>query len=96
MKPNYLIKLNGKTIFKRSLGKKSCTLKILNSKDTGTYKVTETFYSINKPKYLVSINDNPSVIFYDWNVFKKQGNDFVAEFKYSPTQQKIDIIKQGR
>ena len=96
MKTKYLIKLNGKTISKRSLGKKSCTLKILNSKDTGTFKATETYYSINKPKYLVSINDNPSVIFYDWNVFKKQGNDFVAEFNYSPTQQKIDIIKQGR
>jgi hypothetical protein len=40
--------------------------------------------------------DNPNVIFYDWNVFKKVGNDYVAEFNYSPTQQKIDIKKQSR
>ena len=92
----YLVKLNGKVISTRVVRKKVACLKILHSQNLGAFKQIETYNSVQHPKWLVKDNDNPNVIFYDWNVFKKVGNDYVVEFNYSPTQQKIDIKKQSR
>ena len=96
MKTKYLVKLNGKIISRRVVRKKVACLKILHSQNLGAFKQIETYNSVQHPKWLVEDNDNPNIIFYDWNVFKKVGNDYVAEFNYSPTQQKIDIKKQSR
>ena len=92
----YLVKLNGKIISTRVVRKKVACLKILHTENLGAFKVIDTYNNVNDPKWLVENNDNPNVIFYDWKVFEKVGNDYVAEFNYSPTQQKIDIEKQSR
>jgi hypothetical protein len=96
MKTKYLVKLNGKTISTRVVKKKVVCLQILHCETTGVFKSIDTYYNVQHPRWLVEKNDNPNTIFYDWNVFKKIGNDYVVEFNYSPTQQKIDIKKQSR
>jgi hypothetical protein len=96
MKTKYLVKLNGKIISTRIVRKKVASLKILHTENLGAFKEIKTNNSVEHLKWLVENNDNPNVIFYDWNVFKKVGNDYVVEFNYSTTQQKIDIKKQSR
>ena len=42
---------------------------------------------------LNQLSINPNVLFFNWTTFKKVGDIYVAEFTYSPTQQKIDLKK---
>mgnify|MGYP003637684451 CR=1 FL=1 len=93
---NYIVKLNGKTISKRKVKQKTCTLKIVHTVATGLFKKIECFADTKTPVWYVSKDDNPNAIYYDWATFNKVDNDFVAEFNYSKNQQKIDILKQAR
>ena len=95
-RPKYIIKLNGKIISTRVVKKKAVTLMILHSEKTGVFNSIDTYYNVHHPRYLVHKNDNPNVIFYDWNVFKKVGNDYIVEFNYSPIRKLIDIKKQAK
>ena len=91
----YIIKLNGKTISKRVRGGKSVSLKILHGETTGIFRSIDVHHTIREAMYRCRINDNPNVLFFNWTTFKKVGDDYVAEFNYSPTQQKIDLKKQA-
>ena len=91
----YLIKLNGKTISKRVKGGKAVSLKILHGETTGIFKSVEVHNTIREIMYIKSKHNNPNVIFFNWTTFKKVGDVYVAEFNYSPTQQKIDLKKQS-
>jgi hypothetical protein len=93
-KMKYIIKLNGKTISKRKWGGQTCTLKISHNDRLGIWKKVECFHTKQTPMFYIHKNDNPDVIFYDWSLYKKDGNNYVANFTYSVNQQKIDIIKQ--
>ena len=92
----YLVKLNGKIISRRTKRKKSATLKILFHDKLGVWKYVDTYYNVHLPKYLVNqetTSRNPNIIYYDWNVFTKVGDNYEANFIYSANQQKIDIKK---
>jgi hypothetical protein len=91
----YLIKLNGKTISKRVRGGKAVSLKILHGETTGTFKVIDVHHTVREIMYRCRIDNNPNVLFFNWTTFKKVGGDYVAEFNYSPIQQKIDLKKQA-
>ena len=91
---NYIVKLNGKTISKRKVKQKTCTLKIVHTVATGLFKKIECFANKIQPMFYIRNNSNPNAIYYDWAMFNKVDNDFVAEFNYSKNQQKIDILKQ--
>ena len=91
----YLIKLNGKTISKRVRGGKAVSLKIVHGETTGTFKVIEVHHTISEIMYRCRKDNNPNVLFFNWTTFKKIGDDYIAEFTYSPTQQKIDLKKQS-
>ena len=91
----YLIKLNGKTISTRVRGGKAVSLKIVHGETTGTFKVIDVHHTIREIMYISRIHDNPNVLFFNWTTFKKVADDYVAEFTYSPTQQKIDLKKQS-
>lgn len=95
MKTKYLVKLNGKVISTRVKRKKTATLKIYYNDILGIWKNVDTYYDIHLPKYLVETKskDNPNIIYYDWNIFTKVGDNYEANFIYSPNQQKIDIRK---
>ena len=93
-KMKYIIKLNGKTISKRKWGGQTCTLRILHNVRTGVFKKVDCFHDKRTPMIYVNNEDNPNVIFYDWSLYKKDGDNYVANFTYSANQQKIDIIKQ--
>jgi len=90
----YIIKLNGKTISKRKWGGQTCTLKISHNDRLGIWKKVECFHTKQTPMFYIHKNDNSDVIFYDWSLYKKDGDNYVANFNYSANQQKIDIIKQ--
>ena len=91
----YLIKLNGKTISTRVRGGKAVSLKIVHGETTGTFKVIHVHHTIREIMYICRIDDNPNVLFFNWTTFKKVGDNYVAEFNYSPIQQKIDLKKQS-
>jgi hypothetical protein len=91
----YLIKLNGKTISKRVRGGKAVSLKIVHGETTGTFKVIDIHHTISEIMYRCRKDNNPNVLFFNWTTFKKIGDDYIAEFTYSPTQQKIDLKKQS-
>lgn len=91
----YLIKLNGKTISKRVRGGKAVSLKIVHGETTGTFKVIDVHHTISEIMYRCRKDNNPNVLFFNWTTFKKIGDDYIAEFTYSPTQQKIDLKKQS-
>jgi hypothetical protein len=91
----YLIKLNGKTISTRVRGGKAVSLKIVHGETTGTFKVIDVHHTIREIMYICRIDDNPNVLFFNWTTFKKVGDNYVAEFNYSPIQQKIDLKKQS-
>jgi len=96
MKTKYLVKLNGKVISTRVRRKKTATLKILFDDKLGVWKYVDTYYDVHLPKHLVetkSKGDNPNIIYYDWSIFTKVGDNYEANFIYSPNQQKIDIKK---
>jgi len=94
MKTKYLVKLNGKIISTRVKGKKAVCLNIYYNEKTGAFKSVDAYNNVWFPKKLVKINDNPNVIFCDWNVFTKVGDNYEANFIYSANQQKIDIKKK--
>ena len=91
---NYIIKLNGKTISKRKVRNKTCTLKILHNIKTGVFKSVDCFKNNRTPIRLVNNNDNENVIYYDWATFDKVDNDFIDNFTYSKNQQMIDLKKK--
>ena len=91
----YLIKLNGKTISTRVRGGKAVSLKIVHGETTGTFKIIDVHHTIREIMYICRIDDNPNVLFFNWTTFKKVGDIYVAEFNYSPIQQKIDLKKQS-
>jgi hypothetical protein len=91
----YIIKLNGKTVSKRVRGGKAVSLKIVHGETTGTFKVIDVHHNISEIMNRCRKDDNPNVLFFNWTTFKKVGDDYVAEFTYSPTQQKIDLKKQS-
>ena len=91
----YLIKLNGKTVSKRVRGGKAVSLKIVHGETTGTFKVIDVHHTISEIMYRCRKDNNPNVLFFNWTTFKKIGDDYIAEFTYSLTQQKIDLKKQS-